>query len=200
MATISFNQDAVEQIAVGIGLHGEEFGIFAGAGNPWDVVTNAPQHSIYFRNDGTVWRKSGTGYTIGDWEPGIGSNTNGATEIDYVESEAESARTFTSYLEKASLAFTAEAADYWIQVNAEVAAFAKDTTVAVRCQIDDTTTVLDVDPAPDSSQFAGWGNVSMLYRATLSAGPHTIDLDYASSSSGKEVRIRKARILATKVL
>lgn len=264
---ITFKDDAVVQTALGIGPQGSLFGIFAAPDNPWDIITECPQHSIYFKTGtGEVFRKSGTGYAIGDWEAGIspsvqqtiqvkdsGANiyngpvvldylnslaatnpsgadveiklvndvespgnsyyygTDGAgtkgwfelpaadDDIEYDSSEGESARTFTSYQQKVSLAFTAVASDYWIMVSAEVAALASGGRVAVRAQVDNTDTFVETDDLPDGGAYEGWGTVSAMYKTTLAAGARTIDLDYASTESGKEARIRKARITAWKV-
>lgn len=387
---ITFKDDAVVQTALGIGPQGSLFGIFAAPDNPWDIITECPQHSIYFKTGtGEVFRKSGTGYTIGDWEAGISPNVqqtievkdsgalvytgpvvldylnslaatnpsgadvevklvgdaeapgnnyvygtnesgtkgwyeigdilspvhtlqldwrfdtsttasspasgrfrmnnanpalvtelyihdvtrsgldasaildalhtggliyiqqgNDATrfvlakiasepvdntgwwtitvtiedsgtlfennkdclfvfvvdaagvgddDIEYNASEGQSSRTFTSYQQKVSLAFTAEASDYWIMVSAEVAALASGGRVAVRAQVDNTDTFVETDDLPDGGAYEGWGTVSAMYKTTLAAGARTIDLDYASTESGKEARIRKARITAWKV-
>lgn len=73
--TIDFRDDAVEQVALGVGLSGQVIGIFAGQPNPWDnPITNAPLNSIYFQNNGMVWRKSGPGFAQEDWEEGIATN------------------------------------------------------------------------------------------------------------------------------
>lgn len=265
---ITFNDDAVEQVALGIGPQGEPFGIFAGLSNPWDVVTEAPQNSIYFKTDGTVWHKAGTGYTQSDWSPGVGSNaqetieildsgvevetgaikidflksiaattpatgevdiqlvgdvltpgadkvygTNGSGDrgwydaaaageiaIEYGESEGTSSRTFTSYYNKVSKTFTAEASDYLIFWTAEVYSSDSGTRVKTLCEVDNTTTVNEVDWHPDTSQITGFGPASGFRKLALAAGSRTIDLDYASTQSGKSVSIRRARVYAVKVL
>ena len=70
---ITFKDDAVVQTALGIGPQGSLFGIFAAPDNPWDIITEAPQYSVYFQvGTGKTFYKSGTGYASGDWTEGLG--------------------------------------------------------------------------------------------------------------------------------
>lgn len=124
---------------------------------------------------------------------------NGGDDVEYAASEGESSRTHSTYTQKVSLAFTAEASDYLILVSAEIAALATDARVKVRAQVDNNDTFLEVDDLPDAGEYQGWGTVGIIYRKTLDQGARTIDLDYAAFESSREVKIRRARITAWKV-
>lgn len=120
----------------------------------------------------------------------------GQPQVEYDESNGESSTTGTSWSQKLRLNFTANAADYLIQWYAEVKCTHGQAKVKTRIQEDDTTTLGETDWNPETGNNDGWGPISGFVKTSLTAASHDFDLDFATSSNGKSVSVRKARITA----
>lgn len=117
----------------------------------------------------------------------------------FVNSSSTTLTTSNIFTEKVSLTFDADDADYLIQYTAEETSSDSGTTVVNRVQIDDAQTIHESDWHPDTSNSIGYGTMSGFTIINFTGGSHTIDLDFASGQDGKEVSVRRARIMATKV-
>jgi len=118
---------------------------------------------------------------------------DGVYVIDHAESEIESTTTSTAYQQKLRLAVDVIYADeYMIKWYYEWQYKHGSFSFVGRIQIDDTVDVMEHNSEPSSVD--SWYPTSGFKRATLTAGSHYIDLDYRGSSSGKESKIRSARL------
>jgi hypothetical protein len=116
----------------------------------------------------------------------------------YNPSDGESSMSSTTFAQKLKLTFTAEAADYEIWYSAEVSSDNNNIKVEVQCVEDDTTTIGTADHEANSGS-SGFLTFSGHVKRTLTAASHDFDIDYRTSTNGKTVRIRRARIFAQKV-
>lgn len=123
----------------------------------------------------------------------------GAVPVDFNASESTSQTTSTTYTLKVNLNFTADAADYIIWWYVEDYTSHSPTRVDIRVELDNTTTLGLVDDSPDSKKTTGFSAISGYQKVTLTAGSHDVDMDFASTKSGKVVRVRRARLVAFKV-
>jgi len=68
------------------------------------------------------------------------------------------------------------------------------TSYSGRVQINNTTTIMDHLEMPQDIAGTQWHQVSGYYNATSMSGIQSIDLDYATTTSGNTVGIRRARL------
>ena len=118
------------------------------------------------------------------------------TASGYAESDSDQGRTSTSYATKVTLSGiegndTAMFDFHWY---CEIRSEDSGTRVKVRVRLDDSTVLGETDMNPDTSAGDGYGPVSGFKQLSLSRGTHHVDIDWASSQGGKDVRIRRARI------
>jgi hypothetical protein len=116
---------------------------------------------------------------------------------NYVTSDGEVTSSSNAFALKVSLAFTAEATTYIIFYSAEIASDSNNVKVIIQLEEDNTTVIASVDPTANSGS-AGFAVFSGYDVRTLTAGAHTYDMDYRSSTANKTVRVRRARIFAMK--
>lgn len=109
-------------------------------------------------------------------------------------SEGESTTGSTTYQQKLRLTFTAEAALYLIFWSFEAYDPGKK-DVEVQGQINDADTFFEVALGADA-----YRGQSGFYPIVLTAGAKTIDIDYRSGKNNKTAAIRRARLMAIKVV
>jgi hypothetical protein len=115
------------------------------------------------------------------------------------KSLGESNRTNTNWFEKVSLSVTADEDGYWlVWWSGEVRVTDSAARVEARVQQDDTDDLMLSDWHPDSVGNVGWGPFGMQAHRFLSKGVHTFDVDFRTSTSGKQVSMRNVRISALK--
>ena len=115
-------------------------------------------------------------------------------EYQYVESEGTSSTTSSSFQQKLRLTTSSlVGGDYRIHYSGEVTNTSEERAVQARCQIDDTTEIgqhgasFGEDEPNEFYAFAGKKKIA------LTAGVHTIDIDFREQSGGT-AEIRRARI------
>lgn len=180
----------------------DRLGLIAGGGDPF-VAANIIDAAI--RNiretdgpttllvgavlDGQYPRRSGTDLVGDDAIP---------TTFE-ANSDAESTTTAATFQEKLKLTFTpSEASDWDVDWSADVAANTANRDVNYQFQEDDLTTVNAGTIQPDPNNGGGYITVGGKFRTTLTAASHDFDIDFSSSNAGSTVKIRNARIVATK--
>ena len=113
----------------------------------------------------------------------------------YGASEGTTSRTATSWLQKLNVPFTVGVDGlYEVKWYAEGRSNDSGTQIRYRVRLDDSTTLGQADPNPESNQQVGWGPLGGWWRGTITAGAHDVDLDFRSSKSGEQVQIRRVRI------
>lgn len=70
----------VEGVILSTSDSGNGVGLFAGDEDPWLVTEGLPVGSVYFKADGTKYRKTGPLDGETDWTVGIDPNAGGGTE------------------------------------------------------------------------------------------------------------------------
>jgi len=113
---------------------------------------------------------------------------------EFIASDGESSTTSTSYQTKASLAFTSYTSDDWV-----IFAFAEykgsSTRYSTLVQVTvDAVTEADITVEPNDT--TDYQSFVASKKATLSAGSHTVNLQYRSESTSATARIRNARLVA----
>jgi len=134
------------------------------------------------------------------------SLTTPKLKVHYAEDDPESTTTGQSYVEKLSISFNADDADYLVQWNIEVKATYGQIGIETRVLLDGTSTIHEAHWTPDSQKvssltplLAGFAPASGMQKISLTAGTHTIKLDFASSQQGKAVHARRARLSVIKM-
>lgn len=117
------------------------------------------------------------------------------TSDGYVNSSSDQGRTATTYAQKTSLTFESGGGPINVWWSAEIMSTDSGTHIKTRIQLDDTTNLGEVDPNPDTNTSTGWGSFAGVARITPARGNHHLDIDWASTVEGKDVRIRNATIL-----
>lgn len=127
-----------------------------------------------------------------------GSTGGGSPSIEYAESNGASSTTGTSWINKVSLSFTADNSNYLIMWSYETKSMDKNknTNANIKIELNNTTILHSVDYATNNF---GYGPGAGFQKVALSGGT-TIDLDYNSSFVGKSVHIRRARLMAMKLI
>ena len=121
---------------------------------------------------------------------------NVVTEPTYrfASADAETATSSTTYVNKASLAFTPAAADdYLVLAQAEFKPMATSSSGLVRMTIDGTTEAEARMEPQSNTQYITFDASKFV---NLGVAAHTINIDYCSSSSKNNNYIRNARIVA----
>lgn len=195
---ITFKDDAVVQTAIGIGPQGELLGVFAGASNPWDVITEAPQYSHYYQTDGRTWIKTGPGFTITDWTQRVESVFGSFSQ--YEEDDPISSTISTVYIEKLKLTTPVLVAgtyklEWGMLLRPDDGG--PNSSVFARVQVDDTITLCEAEEQVDDVVFGtdtgSWGSVAGFKQIVLAAGSHFFDVDYRCVNPGG-ANIRCARL------
>ena len=112
------------------------------------------------------------------------------------ESLAESSTTSLTYIQKLRLTTTSlPAGDYMVQWSFEYSQQSNTEACESRIQVDDTTILGEYAGAPNISYAqGGYYPAGGFAITTLTAGIHTIDVDYASSASNKSAYIKNVRL------
>ena len=106
--------------------------------------------------------------------------------------------TGTGFLEAVKLTFTAEAADYLIWYSAELRSTHSQARVNVKVEVDGATILAENNEIPNP--LDGYGTFSGCEVVTLTAASHDIAIDFSSSQIGKDVHVRRASLVAMKVV
>lgn len=77
MAKIYDDAFTVEGVILSTSDSGNGVGLFAGEEDPWLVTEGLPPGSVYFKADGTKYRKTGGDNTETSWTVGIDPNAGG---------------------------------------------------------------------------------------------------------------------------
>lgn len=160
--------------------------------------TNIPESTLYIRiSTNQLYQKTGPAVT--DWSlvPVFGS------EYLYIEDETVSITTSTTFQEKLSLSTpaTLPAGTYRIGWSYRFNHNNNGNDFEGRVQLDNTTDIdfVKVEPKDSAGNFGGSGSsqryvVSGFKNVVLTAGVHTIDIDYRTDSGGINSAIWEARI------
>lgn len=173
----------------------------ADATNPHGVDGS---QAAYTPNDGADWTDPDP-VTVAEALDDIAIRVTAAETADCLlpvywgASDVEDSTTAVTWQQKLRLSFTSEAADYLVTWFAEIASMHSGTQVDYQVEQDDTTTLSAGNTNPDGTASTGWGSVGGQAKVTLTAATHTFDLDYQSSTTGKQVKIRRGRIVAFKI-
>jgi len=118
---------------------------------------------------------------------------SGIVAIAYAEDDIQSSTTSKPYQQKLSLTTLSLPADnYLIMWNYEWQYKHGNFKFKARVQVDNSDTIMEQCEEPTDKH--SWCPTSGFKQMTLSSGIHYIDLDYCSSKSGKEAKIRRARL------
>ncbi len=119
-----------------------------------------------------------------------------AAPIMYSADETTSSTTSTTMQEKLKHTFTAGTGkNYLIQWTAEIHAEPAADAIKVHLVFDDTTTYDEQEWHPNPDIASGWAVATGFVKVdNPGAGSHDFDIDYASSTAGQSVSIRRARI------
>lgn len=134
----------------------------------------------------------------------VGNATNQATaqwikDSYHNSSDGEETTTGTDYVQKVRLTFTPVAAgDYEIHFSLMIATSNTGVGMKTRVQVDDTTTKKEINGNLISG-YPAYFERSGHFVVNLTAAAHNIDLDYASSSSGKTLYIKEAVLTARRI-
>ncbi len=118
----------------------------------------------------------------------------------YVESNAESSTSSTTFQQKVRLNLTnIPSGDYLVSWNAQFRGDKKSTTFEIQI-LEDSSTQIDLAQwVPFANNDGGYPKQSGFVQRTLTAGNHTFDLDYRTTTSGDTAAIKNARVMAWKV-
>lgn len=123
-----------------------------------------------------------------------------ALKHKYKEDDAASYTTSTTLQMKLNFTFTTNnnKEDYIIQWTAEYYAsnLAESVVVALICDGIEFNKI-DTHPNPDGPDELGWEVGSGWKYVDLNAGSHTFTIEYASTTAGQQVGIRRVRVMAT---
>jgi len=118
---------------------------------------------------------------------------DGVHIIEHGDSESESTTTSTLYQQKLKLTTSVvPAGDYLVMWYYEWQYKHGGFYFKSQIQIDDTIDLMEHHEQPSSVD--SWHPMGGFKRETLTEGSHYIDLDYCSSQSGKEAKIRNVRL------
>jgi hypothetical protein len=128
---------------------------------------------------------------LGNGVVGISVDPSGGSfQYTYAESESESTTSQTSYQQKLRLTTASlPAGNYHVGWSFEISVDSNNKTAGCRVQIDDTTTICEFFQSPFSNEYSG---ISGFARVALTAGVHTIDIDYREITG--ITSIRRARL------
>jgi hypothetical protein len=121
------------------------------------------------------------------------------TQYSYAASETESSTASTTFVQTLRLTTASiPAGDYRIQLYYEWRSSSGSGSMSVQAQIDDTTTIHEMDSAPEDSFSYQSQTVQSFSVNTLTATTHTVDLDY-KCESGSTCYIKRTRIEIVRV-
>lgn len=135
-----------------------------------------------------------------EWVSPTGTGGTGAlSQIYYSSVDAGQSRTSTSFLTRVSLTFPAKAEKWLIAYSSEVRSSDGATRVNIRLR-ENGTVIAQNDYNPDAGTLLGYGPFTgTVLRTGLADADVTYDIQYATSLDGKQVNIRRARIIAIRV-
>ena len=119
--------------------------------------------------------------------------------FEYADSNGISTTTSTTAQQKVQLTWTATDADYLIEWAAEVRVQNSNRKIGVRARADGVFDINEIFINP-SKASGDWGPVGGFIKRTITAGVHTIEIDFRSSNAGALVGIRNARIKVTQAV
>ena len=123
--------------------------------------------------------------------------------IKYGESAYEASTTGTSYVQHLRLNFDANSAEYLVQWFAEVRSDHSAAHAKIKVELNDTVVVDSAEWQPSSmlktAAEQAFFPINGFQKIQVSTGNHSVDLDFASSKSGRTVTVRKTRLSVTKL-
>ena len=119
-----------------------------------------------------------------------------ALELNYIDDDKESSTTSRKWVQKLSLEFRALDGDYLIEWSAEARASKDKTKAAFQCELDNSIKINSGNARLDGTGFLPFNGFKKL---TLTAGVHTVDIDYMCGQSKRVVYIQNARIKITQL-
>ena len=109
--------------------------------------------------------------------------------IDQID-DAETSTTSGSYIQKTRMSLTdIPAGDYRIMWSSTIRASMNGKSVIFRIRVDNTTTIIE-----ENSTSNKYSSFTKFARITLSAGDHTIDVDYKREKPPAECFIKNVRL------
>lgn len=120
-------------------------------------------------------------------------------EEDFSSSEDESTTTDTEYQQKYRKTIDTKAGDFIVRFYAEAGSNNAKVSVKFRVQVDDTTTISELEFPPDPTNGTGYHGISGEGKVTLTEGSHNFDVDYCSALTSYEAKIRRVRIDLRKI-
>jgi len=118
------------------------------------------------------------------------------SELMYAESDSVSNTTSQTWVRKTTLEFRAHDGDYLVEWSAEARASKDKTKAAFQCELDDSIKINSGNARLDGTGFHPFNGFKKL---TLTAGVHTVDIDYMCGQSKRTVYIQNARIKITQL-
>lgn len=118
------------------------------------------------------------------------------TETQNAASESESTTSSTSFVQKATISTPSiPAGTYRVGWNFEWQYESAANDALVRVQVDDSTTLLEMQQEPSDAGSDQWNPKGGFGYVTFgSAGTHTVDLDYRAANALYSAHIRRARL------
>ena len=133
---------------------------------------------------------------VGTTESGVefvdASEVDGIAGHAYGDSESESSTTSTTYQQKLRISPTIESGTYILLWSYEWQYKDGSFRFKGRIQIDDSSEIMNHEEQPTT--VSSWAPASGFKRLSLDSGTYNIDLDFCSSKSGKEAKIRRVRL------
>jgi len=116
--------------------------------------------------------------------------------ISYSEADDLSYSTSNKWVQKNRLTFGSSDGEYLIEWSAEGGAKRNNTQAAFQCELDDSISISSFNVRLNNMGFTP---ISGFKKVVLSAGSHTVDIDYRTTSSKKPVFLQNARIKVTQL-
>lgn len=107
----------------------------------------------------------------------------------------------TAYTEKLSVSFTpTTAGTYKVELSCTMASSNKRASFLCRGQYDNTTTPFEIKEEPTETKADGsYRPVSGFWYQTMTAAAHTVDIDYACSTTGDSAYIKNVYVVITRI-
>ena len=149
--------------------------------------------------DGTNWYDFGP-FTGIEGPPGPSGSGGGVTDQNQAAADATTQTTNDVYEQKLRLSATGlEGGTYRIGWYYEWSYNNRGANFLAQVQVNDTTTMMEQAQEPKDGSATQFHNVGGFGYIPLTAGDHTIDLDWCSSNLGSTATIRRARLELWKV-
>lgn len=116
-------------------------------------------------------------------------------DIYYSESESEVQSTDTAYYQAHRLSALTGISSYLLCWQCEAMSDNQNSNIKIKIERDDTETLSEIDTYIGS----GYGLQFGMKKVTLTFGTHNFDLDFATATSGYNVRIRRCRMALIKI-